>query len=46
MSYKFEAWLGEVNLELNSIKMRMEDWQDLVPFDFGVDLGCSTIRQV
>jgi hypothetical protein len=42
MSQEFEEWLDEVNKERNSTKMRMEDWQDLIPFDFGEEFRAGT----
>ena|ERR1035437_3354256 len=42
MSQEFETWLGEVNNELNSTNMRMEHWQDLIPFDFGEEFTAGT----
>jgi hypothetical protein len=45
MSREFESWLGEVNKELNSNKVRMEDWQDLIPFNFGEEFTAGTLAR-
>ncbi len=45
MSQEFESWLGAVDHELKSIKMRVEDWQDLLPFDFGEEFRKDTLAK-
>jgi hypothetical protein len=42
MSYTFERWLDQVKDALHSTNMRMEHWQDLIPFDFGAEFRSGT----
>lgn len=45
MSLEFESWLDEVNHELNSTRMHIKDWQDLMPFDFGEEFTAGTLAR-
>src|SRR5690349_7706402 len=38
----YEQWLNQVRDALESIKMRMDDWQRIQPFDFRADYKAGT----